>query len=111
MTKANLLRTTPPLEVETALQRLGANLKSARLRRNLTVAQVAEKIGTGPRAVADAEKGKPATAVATYFALLWAYDLLQQTDPLAAPGTDDVGHALADRRERARPRRRLDNDF
>ena len=93
------------------MQRLGANLKTARLRRNLTVAQAAEKIGTGTRAVADAEKGKPATAIATYVALLWVYDLLQQADQLAAPDTDDVGLALADRRERARPRRRLDNDF
>ena len=111
MAKTNLLRSTPPLEVESALQRLGANLKSARLRRNLTVAQVAEKIGTGPRAVADAERGKPATAIATYAALLWAYGLLQQADQLAAPGTDEVGLALAEHRERARPRRRLDNDF
>lgn len=111
MGKANLLRTTPPLEVEAALRRLGANLKTARLRRNLTVAQAAEKIGTGPRAVADAEKGKPATAIATYAALLWAYGLLQQADQLAAPGMDEVGLALAEHRDRARPRRRLDNDF
>lgn len=111
MAKTNLLRTSPPLEVEAALQRLGANLKTARLRRNLTVAQVAEKIGTGLRAVADAEKGKPATAIATYAALLWVYGLLQQADHLAAPGADEVGLALAERRARARPQRRLDNDF
>ncbi len=111
MAKVNRLLATPPLEVESALQRLGANLKTARLRRNLTVAQVAEKIGTGPRAVSDAEKGKPATAIATYFALLWAYGLLPQVEILAAPGADDVGLALADGRERARTRRRLDNDF
>lgn len=111
MSKTNLLRTTPPIEVEATLQRLGVNLKTARLRRNLTVAQAAQKIGTGPRAVADAEKGKPTTAIATYLALLWAYGLLQQADSLAAPSTDDVGKALSERRERARSRRRLDNDF
>lgn len=111
MSKANLLRVAPPLDVEAALQRLGADLKSARLRRNLTVAQVAEKIGTGPRAVADAEKGKPTTAIVTHLALLWAYGLLEQASQLAAPDTDAIGHALADRRARARPRRQLDNDF
>jgi hypothetical protein len=61
--------------------------------------------------VADAEKGRPGTAIATYLALLWAYDLLQQADDLAAPSTDDVGLALSDRRERGRAKRRLDNDF
>ncbi len=111
MPKTNLLRTAPPHEVESALRRLGENLKSARLRRNLTVAEVAARIGTGPRAVADAEKGKPATAIVTYAALLWVYGLLQQADSLAAPETDAVGLALAERRTRARPSRRLDNDF
>ena len=65
MAKSNLLHTAPPIDVEAALTRLGANLKSARLRRNLTVTQIAEKIGTGQRAVADAERGKPTTAIAT----------------------------------------------
>ena len=111
MSKANLLRSTPPFEVESALQRLGANLKTARLRRGLTVAEVAEKIGTGSRAVADAEKGRPGTAIATHLALLWAYDLLQQADDLAAPSKDEVGLALSARRERGRAKRRLDNDF
>jgi transcriptional regulator with XRE-family HTH domain len=37
--------------VEQALKRLGANLRTARLRRNLTLRAVAEKIGTGARAV------------------------------------------------------------
>lgn len=111
MPKPNRLSSSPPLEVEGALRQWGVNLKTARLRRNLTVAQAAEKIGTGPRAVADAEKGKPATAVATYLALLWAYGLLPQAEALAAPGRDEVGLALAERRERGRLRRRLDNDF
>ena len=73
--------------------------------------EVAEKIGTGPRAVADAEKGRPGTAIATHLALLWAYDLLQQADDLAAPSKDEVGLALSARRERGRAKRRLDNDF
>ena len=37
---------------------LGANLRTVRLRRNLTIRDVADKIGTGPRAVANMEKGK-----------------------------------------------------
>jgi DNA-binding XRE family transcriptional regulator len=95
MSKANLLRSTPPFEVESALQRLGANLKTARLRRGLTVAEVAEKIGTGSRAVADAEKGRPGTAIATHLALLWAYDLLQQVaEKISRAVADDLAHIL-----------------
>ena len=88
----------------------------ARLRRNLTMAQVAERIGAGVRAVADAEKGKATTAVAVYLALLWAYGLLGDVALLAAPERDAEGEALAALRA---PRRAtsttsggiLDDDF
>lgn len=113
MTARNNLMTAPPYPVEQTLHRLGANLRTARLRRNLTVEDVAEKIGTGRRAVADAEKGKPSTGVAVYAAMLWALDLLDQLDLVAAPEKDEEGQALALSRERARarPRTELSNDF
>jgi DNA-binding XRE family transcriptional regulator len=50
-------------QVERALERLGGNLRTARIRRNHTIEDVAEKIRTGRRAVMDAEKGKPSTGV------------------------------------------------
>ena len=113
MTAKNTLTTTPPYAVEQALKRLGANLRTARLRRNLTIKNVADKIGTGPRPVSDAEKGKPSTGVALYVALLWTYNLLDGLDDVADPALDKEGLALSFRRERARGRRpaRLDDDF
>jgi DNA-binding XRE family transcriptional regulator len=57
MAARNKLLAAPPYAVEQALKRLGANLRTARLRRNLTINDMAEKIGTGERAVVDAEKG------------------------------------------------------
>jgi len=104
MAKKNLLFSAPPFEVERVIKRLGADLRTARLRRNLTVAQVAEKIGTGPRAVLDAEKGKPSTGFAVYAALLWAHDLLDQLDEVAIPARDERGMALARAHDRKRPR-------
>src|SRR5215469_15717830 len=98
-TKTPLL-TSPPYLVEAALRRLGSNLRSARLARNLTIEQVAEKIGTGRRAVADAEKGRPGTAVAVYLALLWTYDLMRPVSELADPANDAVALASLSRRER-----------
>jgi transcriptional regulator with XRE-family HTH domain len=113
MTARNLLLSAPPYPVEQTLKRLGTNLRTARLRRNLTIAEMAEKIGTGERAVADAEKGKPSTGIAVYAALLWALDLLGPMSDLAAPERDDEGQtlALARERARARPKTGLSNDF
>jgi len=113
MTARNPLLSAPPYPVEKALQALGANLRTARLRRNLTIQEVGEKIGTGPRAVADAERGKPSTSIAVYTALLWAYGLLRPFTTLADPRADDEGLALAgaEARVRARQSDELDDDF
>ena len=54
MTARNKLLMAPPYAVEQILKRLGANLRTARLRRNLSIGEMAEKIGTGIRGVADA---------------------------------------------------------
>ena len=78
MTAKNTLMQAPPYAVEKAIKRLGSNLRTARLRRNLTIEDVGQKIGTGPRAVSDAEKGKASSGIAVYIALLWTYDLLDQ---------------------------------
>jgi transcriptional regulator with XRE-family HTH domain len=113
MTARNKLLTAPPYPVEQTLKRLGANLRTARLRRNLTINDLAAKIGTGSRAVADAERGKPSTGIAVYVAMLWALDLLDHIADVAAPDRDEEGQALAlsRERERARPNAQLDNDF
>lgn len=113
MSAKNLLSETPPYPVEQAIKRLGANLRTARLRRNLTIKEVAEKIGTGSRAVSDAEKGKPSTGIVVYTALLWAYDLLGPFADLADPSRDEEGLSLdlSSGRARARPTEELDSDF
>lgn len=113
MARKNILTSSPPYEVEQGLKRLGANLRTARLRRNLTIEAVAAKIGTGPRAIMEAEKGKPSTSAAVYAALLWAYDLLGPLGTLADPSSDEAGLALSTSGERRRARElmRLDDDF
>jgi transcriptional regulator with XRE-family HTH domain len=113
MTARNPLLAAPPYPVEHALKDLGQNLRTARLRRNLTIQEVADKIGTGPRAVMDAEKGKASTGIAIYAALLWAYDLLAPFNALAHPSADEEGLALARGRDRERARKsnELDDDF
>ena len=113
MVANNQLLKAPPHQVERALKRLGADLRTARLRRRLTLEDVSEKIGTGVRAVREAENGKPSTTVANYAALLWLYGMIDGLSDLAAPERDLEGSALAalDERQRARSKGRLDNDF
>lgn len=113
MVARNPLLTAPPYEVETTLKTLGANLRTARLRRNLSLQQVAEKVGVGRHAIAAAEKGKPSTGMATYAAILWALGLIDQLAAVADPNNDETGKMLARSRERLRAGdvRGLSDDF
>lgn len=113
MAQKNLLSVSPPYAVENTIRTLGRNLRTARLRRNITIAEAAERIGAGVRAVRDAEHGKATTAASVYFALMWLYDLLPASYVLADPETDAEGRRLAGLREprRAYSGKVLDNDF
>ncbi len=113
MKPRNALLAAPPYQVEQTLKKLGADLKVARLRRNLTGEEVAQKIGTSRFAVSDAEKGKLSTAVAVYAALLWAYGLIDRLADLADPKKDEEGARQSLNREpiRARHRRKVSSEF
>src|SRR5258708_8887850 len=113
MKARNPLLGANPYEVERTLKKFGADLKTARLRRNLTIEETAQKIGTSRFAVADAEKGKPSSNVAVYAALLWAYGLIGRLADVADPSADEEGTrlALASEPRRASHHRKLSNDF
>lgn len=113
MSARNALLAAPPYQVEQALKMFGANLRTARLRRNLSIEDVAAKIGVGRHVVADAEKGKPSTGIANYIGLLWAFGMTEQLARVADPDADEEGRLLAKRDERvhARSPKVMDNDF
>lgn len=113
MVARNNLFAAPPYPVEQALIKVGNNLRQARIRRKQTIEEVAERIGTGVRAVRDAENGKPSTTVAIYAALLWSFGLLSPFEELADPLKDQEGLAFASAKENRRARKGagLDNDF
>jgi hypothetical protein len=113
MTAKNALVQAAPYAVEQALKKLGADLRTARLRRNLTVDATAAKIGTGRRAIIDAEKGKITTQIAVYAALLWVFGLVDRIGDAADPRLDEEGQrlALTNDRVHARTPKGLDNDF
>jgi hypothetical protein len=111
MAARNALLKAVPYQVEHSLKKLGADLKTARLRRNLTLEEVAQKIGAGRFVVADAEKGKPSTGIAIYAAMLWVYGMIDRFGEIADPSTDAEGTTLSLTRGRARRPGKLDNDF
>src|SRR5580658_4442246 len=115
MSKRNPLNSAPPFAIEQSLKKLGERISIARLRRNLTLDAAAAKIGTGIRAVRDAEGGRASASIGAYWALLWAYDLLGAAENLASPSSDIEGIALETKRARAgsggRSAKALDNDF
>ena len=113
MPQTSFLNTSPPYAVEDTIRTLGRNLRTARLRRNMTISDAAERIGAGIRAVRDAEHGKVTTASSVYFALMWLYDLLPPKDTLASPDSDIEGKRLANLREpqRANSGKSIDNEF
>ena len=113
MAARNLLLDALPYPIDQALKTLGTNLRTARLRRNLSIEDVATKIGVGRHVVAAAEKGKPSTGIAIYAGMLWAFGLTEQLARVADPDADEEGRLLAKRDERvhARSAMALDNDF
>ena len=84
------------------MQVVGEQIRLARLRRNLSVAQVAERATCSPLTVSRIEKGAPTVAIGIYLRVLYA---LQLDDILSLAKDDELGRALQDmnlpQRERA----------
>ncbi|MXV94782.1 MAG: helix-turn-helix domain-containing protein [Gemmatimonadetes bacterium] len=114
MPNRSAITRSPPAAVAQALTRLGRNLRTARLRRQLRLQDVADRLGVSRLTIADLEKGKPSASAAAYLGALWSLGLLSQADNLGDPDRDEEGRILESVRrpqQARRRRRRLDNDF
>ncbi len=78
-----------------SLSNLGARLKEARLRRNWSQQQTAEKAGLSESSVKKVESGSPRITVGAYLSLLDVFGLPTAFDRVLAPGTDSLGESLA----------------
>ena len=78
----------------------------------MTQAGLAERLGSSRYVVADVERGKATTGIATYLGALWALGLLDQIGSVADPALDEEGIHLVRSREpqRVRPKA-ADDDF
>ena len=92
-----------PRKLEQKMRTVGGQIRLARLRRNLSVAQVAERATCSPMTIARVEKGTPTVSIGIYLRVLYALQL--DDDILLLAQKDEIGRALQDlslkHRERA----------
>ena len=99
----NTMGTKLPRKLEQKMEIVGEQIKLARLRRNLSVVQVAERATCSPLTVSRIEKGVPTVAIGIYLRVLYALQL--DEDILLIAKEDELGKSLQDlalrKRERA----------
>jgi len=93
MTKSTI-GTRLPRKLEEKMQVVGEQIKLARLRRNLSVAQVAERATCSPLTVTRIEKGTSTVAIGIYLRVLYALQL--EDDILLLAQQDKLGRQLQD---------------
>lgn len=77
-----------------ALERLGRDIRSARLRRGIAVADLAVRAGTSPSSIARLERGDPGVAIGTFADVLVVLGLVERLADLIDVRKDDLGLAL-----------------
>ena len=99
----NTMGTKLPRKLEQKMEIVGEQIKLARLRRNLCVAQVAERATCSPLTIKNKEKGMSTVAIGIYLRVLYALQL--DEDILLLAKEDKLGKSLQDltlkNRERA----------
>lgn len=99
----NTMGTMLPRKLTEKMQIVGEQIRLARLRRNLTMAQVAERATCSELTLLRVEKGVPTVSIGIYLRVLYALQL--DDDILFIAKDDPIGRNLQDlqlkRRERA----------
>lgn len=105
MTKSTM-GTKLPRKLGQKMQIVGEQIRLARLRRNLSVAQIAERATCSPITVSRIEKGVPTVAIGIYLRVLYALQL--DNDILLLAKEDAIGKTLQDlslKNEKEHPKR------
>ena len=101
---------TAPLEVTSAVQRLGENIRLARVRRRLSQEELAQACGITRKTLYAIETGASGATIATAFSVLWKLGLLNTASALADPDADEHGKILEAARRPQRVRHPADSD-
>ena len=91
-----------PRKLKQKMAIVGEQIKLARLRRNLSIAQVAERATCSPLTVSRIEKGTPTVSIGIYLRVLYALQL--DDDILWLAKEDELGKSLQDLALKSRER-------
>lgn len=95
-----------PSEVNDLLRSYGDRVRTARMRRQWSQAELAERMAVERRTVSRLEKGNPGVGVGALLAALWVLDLWDTARNVAEPAADKVGVFLEKQRAPKRAGRR-----
>lgn len=98
----NTMGTKLPRKLQQKMQIVGEQIRLARLRRDLSIAQVSERATCSPLTVSRIEKGVPTVSIGIYLRVLYALQL--DDDILCLAKDDKLGRALQDMNLRPRER-------
>ena len=90
----NTMGTKLPRKLELKMQVVGEQIKLARLRRNLSISQVAERATCSTLTVSRIERGTPSVSIGIYLRVLYALQL--EDDILYIAREDELGRRLQD---------------
>ncbi len=104
---------TLPTQIVEQIAQLGRRIRLARIRRSLSVADLAEKAGINRNTLNALELGKPGASIGVVATVLWSLGLDKTLDTLADSDMDVHGKALeASRRlKRASKPRTVGSDY
>lgn len=83
-----------PAKVRKALQKLGEDIRDARLRRRIPTALMAERASITRMTLYKIEKGTPGVALGAYATVLFVLGMVDRLADLADVKSDNVGLAL-----------------
>lgn len=93
-------------DVSRRLKLLGQRIRVARVRRSLSIAELADKAGVNRNTLNALELGKPGTTLRVLITVLWVLGLERALDDVADPETDAHGKALEAAHQPRRVRKR-----
>ena len=83
-----------PRPVVEALVQVGAAIRTARIRRRKTAAELARRLGVSLPTLRKLEAGDPGVSLGTFVTALWLLDLSGQACAALDPANDRVGMTL-----------------
>jgi DNA-binding XRE family transcriptional regulator len=104
--QSSALNSLPP-RMRRSLAKLGADIATARRKRNLTTVMMAERIGSAKSTYLKVEKGDPSVSMGVYAMVLFVLGFGDVIGDIVDPRRDDVGLLLDAERlpKRVRPKK------